>query len=286
MSRLTSSTLSPEVMAIMLPMRVLIRQEFGQVLSLYDEEAVNKFCDYGGKSQNPKLSAMTQKLASLTAFAPAESLTSEPMHLKQVSSYFEQDSGHIVEFFDSADLKQPVCVSYGNVPPFVIDKPQRRCLLSSDLDALAPLGRAETSVIRLETLSPIQLMSVEQQSRSIPLETLWWFCGIQLSHGRLLPRLTTYHAFRLSRWPDFGTLPHERHHTKMATFLMKRPSALEVFRGATGVTQDVAVGFLNASSLCGWLQDEQQSSAAAHGASRPGLQGIIGKIRMRLGLGR
>ncbi len=274
MSRLTARTLSPEIMGIMLPMRLLIKNEFGQTLSLYDEAAVHKFCEYGFRSQHPKLAALTQQLASLTG-------TTAPTPLAHMA-------GTIVDWFDSTDFVLPVRITYHKVPHFVIDKPKRRCLLSSDLEALLPLGRAEASMLRLEALSPLQLITMEKHSHSIPLEALWWFCGIRLSHGRLLHRLTTYHAFRLKRWPDFGVLPHHRPHTRMAAFLTKRASSLETFTEAMGVQQDEVVGFLNASSLCGWLQDEPQSSPApaASAPSRPGLQGMIGRIRMRLGLGR
>lgn len=284
MSRLSESTLSPEVMGVMLQMRLLIKNEFGMVLSLYDEEAVNKFCDYGCRSQNPKLSAMTQKLASLTgdALAPLET----PVQAPERHILARQASDSIVEWFDLTDFAQPVCVVYQHVPPFVIDKPQRRCLLGADLEELLPLGEAETAAIRLEKLSPLQLMTASKQSRSLPLEALWWFCGTRLSHGQLLQRLTTYQAFRLKRWPDFGILPQHRQHTRMATFLMKHPGSLEALVKATGVTNDEAVGFLNAASLCEWLQEEKTRAAIAPNSSRPGLQGIIGRIRMRLGLAR
>ncbi|MDG4549210.1 MAG: hypothetical protein P9G45_02200 [Candidatus Contendobacter sp.] len=259
----------------MLRMRFLIKNEFGELLSFQSQDAATKFCEYGSRSKQPTLRELAQQLASLIANPVPE--TARP-----------QESG-ILELLASNLIDQPVRLVFARIPAFVIDKPRRRCLLNFSfeelLEDLRPLGTVDPGLSQLEPIPLGELAELEKKAISTSLYGLMWFCGLQFSQGQLLPTPRSFPAFGLGRWPDFGTLPHTAQHLKMATFLMRKTASLDGLAAGTGVARDEAIAFLNACFLCGWLKRVEATALPASAAPKSGLRGVIGRIRVRLGMG-
>lgn len=267
--------LSKEAITLMLRMRFLIKNEFDELLSFQHQEAAAKFCEYGFQSKQPVLQELARQLASLISIPVPE--TTRPQE------------NNILELLASDLIDQPVRLVFTRIPAFVIDKPRRRCLLDFSfkdlLEELMPLGAVDPGLTRLEPIPPADLAEMERQATSASLYGLMWFCGLRFSRGQLLPKPQSFPAFGLGRWPDFGTLPHTAQHLKMATFLMRKSVSLDDLVARTGVTRDEAVAFLNACFLCGWLKRVEAAASPTSAASKSGLRGVIGRIRVRLGMG-
>lgn len=272
--------LSKEAIALMLRMRFLIKNEFGELLSFQTQEAVAKFCEYGFRSGQPTLRDLARQLSSLIS-TPVPETTRLPEAARP-------QENSILELLASDFIDQPVRLVFTRIPAFVIDKPRRRCLLNFSfaelLEELRPLGTVDPGLARLEPISTGDLAELEKKTISAPLHGLMWFCGLQFSQGQLLPKPRSFPAFGLSRWPDFGTLPHVAWHLKMATFLTRKTASLDNLVASTGVARDDAVAFLNACFLCDWLK-RVEAVAPPAAAPKSGLRGVIGRIRVRLGMG-
>jgi len=266
--------LSKEAIALMLRMRFLIKNEFGELLSFQAQDAATKFCEYGARSSQPALRELAQQLSSLISVPVPK--TAQPRE------------SSILELLASDLVEQPVRLVFTRIPAFVIDKPRRRCLLNFSfeelLEELRPLGTVDPGLTQVEPISPGDLVELEKKTISASLHGLMWFCGLQFSQGQLLPKPQSFPAFGLNRWPDFGTLPHAAQHLKMATFLMRKTASLDGLTAGTGATKNEAVAFLNACFLCGWLKRVEGVAPPAPAAPKSGLRGVIGRIRVRLGM--
>lgn len=194
---------------------------------------------------------------------------------------------HFLEILASERCASPVRLVYPGGPPVVIDKPQNRCLLSSVFKDILPLGKVSVQALRLESVSPMTLLTEEKQANIVSLEAFMWFCGMQFSTRTLLPWLATWTGFRLNRWPDFGKLPSTRQHLRLATLLTQQAHTLESLVGNAAVPQDEVVAFLNTAFLCDWLREDSSVPVPVAAKPPPAPQhakSIIGRIRARLGL--
>ena len=87
-----------------------------------------------------------------------------------------------------------------------------------------------------------------------PLEELLWLTGLVAGAGESLGDWDPREPVRLSRWPNFASLPYRQCHVKMAAIL----TAQGALAGALADTCEVAVGdaadFLNACAEIGILE--------------------------------
>ena len=257
---------NPAAIALMTRMRILIKKEFGETLPLREKGVETRFCDYGFKSKQPQLAGMAKQLAELVSLSvPDKSEDSHnaatPDQSEQKSSEDNLQTAHasFLELLDSERVAQATLVQYTGIPPFIIDKPRHRCLLNSTFQALAPLALAAVAYIRLESVTPEELSRQAKQANTVNLDVFMWFAAQRFSPGRLLSKPAAFKAYGLNRRPDFGTLPHDREHTRMASLLMKKPSTLQRLIKEARVKEDQAIAFINASHLCGWLKEMQST---------------------------
>ena len=287
---MTEPIFNPAAIALMMRMRILIKKEFGETLPLREKGVERRFCDYGFKSKQPQLAGMAKQLAELVSLPVSDkaedshnAVTPAPSEQKRSEEPPQTAHASFLELLDSERVAQASLVQYTGIPPFIIDKPRYRCLLNSTFHALAPLAMAAVAYIRLEPVTPDELSRQAQKANTVSLDAFMWFAAQRFSQGRLLSKPADFKAYGLSRWPDFGTLPHDREHTRMASLLMKRPSTLQGLIKEARVQEKQAIAFINASHLCGWLK-EMEAPAAASRMAGMGRLGIIGRIRARLGL--
>lgn len=197
-------------------------------------------------------------------------------------------SQSILDLFATERFAQPTRIRCPGVPPFVIDAPQQRCLLVSVFKDLLPLKDADIRTVRCEPLAPQALQEAEKGANVVSLKSFWWFCGRNLSH-RLMHSIASWEGFKLDRWPDFEKLSPSRHQVRLSTVLVNKPSSFEGLVQDSEVPQEEAIAFLNTAFLCRWLVEAKvvrSASPAAPETSAPSRNGIISRIRMRLGLTR
>lgn len=66
-----------EAALLMLKMRSMIYREFNVLLSMHSDEAIQEFCGYGLRSQQPTLNKMTQQLSTLLGVAALTTATTD-----------------------------------------------------------------------------------------------------------------------------------------------------------------------------------------------------------------
>ena len=86
-----------------------------------------------------------------------------------------------------------------------------------------------------------------------PLVMLRWLVGVQSGPLGLFPWVETRKPMQLRRYPDFQMLYHLPEHRRIATILSRPRASVEVVSELSGQALATVVGFVNASSLCGYL---------------------------------
>ncbi len=87
-----------------------------------------------------------------------------------------------------------------------------------------------------------------------PLEQLLWLTGLVAGGGESLGGWDPHEPVRLSRWPDFASLPYRQCHLKMAAMLKERDALVRAVGEACGVAVGDAADFLNACAEIGALE--------------------------------
>jgi hypothetical protein len=96
------------------------------------------------------------------------------------------------------------------------------------------------------------------------LEALLWHLGQMATPGEALRPVASRSAFRLTRWPDFGSIGgSDLVALKLAALLVSRAHRLDELVAASREPRERIVDMLNACALCDLL-------AADAGADRPG----------------
>lgn len=88
--------------------------------------------------------------------------------------------------------------------------------------------------------------------------------------------------FRLTRWPDFGSLPHDVEHLKLSALLSGRVLDLTQACTASAMTAEQVLPFLLACRDCGYLA-AAESAAAAVIPVAPAKTGLFDRLRRRFG---
>jgi hypothetical protein len=87
-----------------------------------------------------------------------------------------------------------------------------------------------------------------------PLEELLWLTGLSTGAGESLGAWDPREPVRLSRWPDFASLPYRQCHLKMAAILTDHGSLAGELADACEVAAGDAADFLNACAEIGVLE--------------------------------
>jgi len=87
-----------------------------------------------------------------------------------------------------------------------------------------------------------------------PLEELLWLTGLVTGAGESLGGWDARESVRLSRWPNFGSLPHRQCHLKMGAILTARAALVDALAEECEVASGDAADFLNACAEIGILE--------------------------------
>ena len=89
---------------------------------------------------------------------------------------------------------------------------------------------------------------------SRPLEELLWLTGLVAGAGQSLGAWDPREPVRLSRWPDFASLPYRQWHLKMAAMLTANGALADALAKGCEVAAGDAADFLNACAEIGILE--------------------------------
>lgn len=114
-----------------------------------------------------------------------------------------------------------------------------------------------------------------------PLRELRWVAaleGADPAHAQL-PAI-----FRMTRWPDFGSLPHDVEHLKLSALLSGRDFSLDQACAVSAMTPEQVVPFLMACRDGGYLvAGRSLATQAAVAAPEPARTGLFDRLRRRFG---
>lgn len=132
-----------------------------------------------------------------------------------------------------------------------------------------------------------QLQRLQSEREAQPLFRLYWISGMLSGRGKLLPWLNAATAWNLKTWPSFFKLPHYPTFPRMAAAAMKKPMTLDDLIAFCGGNRAAAIEFVNASVMAEFLvgaTGAQVSNAAIAAQAKPAKEGLISRIRRKLGL--
>lgn len=194
-----------------------------------------------------------------------------------------QPLDRFIEILASDLIKTPVRIVHPSIEYLVIDKPNRQYYSTSTLQEIILLEDLSKAKIQIEPINASEISALYDESSAARLSKLLWTCGLKMSKGELLSHLKPYSMFRFSRWPEFFMLPD---HTKLAVFLSKNPNSIDGLIEQMGVSKNEAIGFLNASFLCGALEGiaatQDIVTSSRNLSSNPERKSIISRIREKL----
>jgi hypothetical protein len=87
-----------------------------------------------------------------------------------------------------------------------------------------------------------------------PLEELQWLTGLVIGAGESLGSWDPREPVRLSRWPNFASLPYRQCHLKMAAILTAHATLVDALANECEVAAGDAADFLNACAEIGILK--------------------------------
>ncbi len=110
---------------------------------------------------------------------------------------------------------------------------------------------------------PLPIEEVSDKAAAKPIQMLQWLVGLRTGTSGLLPWIDAGSAFKLKKFPEFQILLHTPGHRRIAAILSQPRAGIETIARMTGQDEQVVSGFVNAASLCGYLQTLGRKSAAA-----------------------
>jgi hypothetical protein len=121
-----------------------------------------------------------------------------------------------------------------------------------------------------------------------PLHYLLWLAGLHSGQGRLLPYLDEAKPYKLTRWPEFGTIDFTPQFLKVMSYLSKHAGTPSQVSTWVGIAKEDVADLLNAAGLCGYLtvaasEDIAQASAQPMEAVQA-KRGLFNRIRNKLGM--
>ncbi|MDZ4855455.1 MAG: hypothetical protein SGJ26_11465 [Nitrospirota bacterium] len=122
----------------------------------------------------------------------------------------------------------------------------------------------------------------------LPLHYLLWPTGLYSGHGQLLPYLDAAKTYKLSRWPEFGTIDFTPQFLKVMSYLSKHAATLSDVTAWSGIAREDVADLMNAAGLCSYLASAP-SDDLARGPIVPTeavqeKRGLFNRIRNKLGM--
>lgn len=113
-----------------------------------------------------------------------------------------------------------------------------------------------------------------------PLRELRWAAALE---GADLSRPDLPARFRLTRWPDFGSLPHDVEHLKLSALLAGRALSLQQACAASAMSAEQVLPFLVACRDCGYLVGTETATAAMPVPAAPAPTSLFSRLRRQIG---
>lgn len=114
-----------------------------------------------------------------------------------------------------------------------------------------------------------------------PLRELRWVAALE---GASPAHAQLPETFRMARWPDFGSLPHDVEHLNLSALLSGREFSLEKACVVSAMTPEQVVPFLMACWDGGYLVAGRSLAPRAHVAiPEPAPTGLFDRLRRRFG---
>lgn len=123
------------------------------------------------------------------------------------------------------------------------------------------------------------------------LEALLWHLGQMATPGEALRPVASRSAFRLTRWPDFGSIGgSDLVALKLAALLVSRAHRLDELVAASREPRDRIIDILNACALCDLLAADAGADRAGAAVRRPAASSrrygmVMHVLRTALGMG-
>lgn len=119
-----------------------------------------------------------------------------------------------------------------------------------------------------------------------PLDVLLWCAANALAGSDMLPELPERGTFRLLRWPDFGSVGSSTAGFRIAAQLTRVALDLDALTALVNRQRGVAIAFLNACAVCGYLvaQPPLQAPVEFHKSAAAGVGRLLSRLRNALGL--
>ncbi len=121
-----------------------------------------------------------------------------------------------------------------------------------------------------------------------PLHYLLWLAGLHSGRGQLLPFLDATKHYKLTRWPEFGTIDFTPQFLKVMSYLSKHSAALPDISAWCGIAREDVADLLNAAGLCGYLaeasSDERGQAPTQPTEAVQEKRGLFNRIRNKLGM--
>lgn len=147
--------------------------------------------------------------------------------------------------------------------------------------------RASADAWRWRPLDDEEWIGDVADRERLALATLRWCAGLAMPPGRLHPELSEALAFRLVRWPDFGSFGGSPAGFRLASLMTRAPRGLDELAAAVSGRRGDVIAFLNACHSGDLLvQTRPIVTEPRTIGSQPRrlAEGLIGRLRKALGI--
>jgi hypothetical protein len=121
-----------------------------------------------------------------------------------------------------------------------------------------------------------------------PLHYLLWLAGLHSGRGQLMPFLDAAKPYKLTRWPEFGTIDFTPQFLKVMSYLSKHAASLPDVSAWSGIAKEDVADLMNAAGLCGYLtlasSDDRVQAAPQPTEAMQEKRGLFNRIRNKLGM--
>ena len=158
----------------------------------------------------------------------------------------------------ACDKSYPADVMLPTGSAMVVDSPRQAFYSSRTTDELIALlrnrRRLDGKVVAVPDAPKFAARLAQSGIMPRPLEELLWLTGLVAGAGESLGDWDPRAPVRLSRWPNFASLPYRQCHVKMAAILTAQGALAGALADACEVAVGDAADFLNACAEIGILE--------------------------------
>jgi hypothetical protein len=121
-----------------------------------------------------------------------------------------------------------------------------------------------------------------------PMHYLLWLAGLHSGRGQLMPFLDVAKPYKLTRWPEFGTIDFTPQFLKVMSYLSKHAASLPDVAAWSGIAKEDVADLMNAAGLCGYLtqasSDDVGQAPVQPTEAMQEKRGLFNRIRNKLGM--